>query len=160
MTWEGGMRVPGIAWWPGTIPAGRVSDVVASTMDLFSTALAVAGAAEPGDRVIDGVDLTPWLKGAASGQPRDFFPYYRGEKLTAARLGPWKAHFVTQWAYTPQSNREEHDPPRLYHLDHDPSEQLDVADRHPEVIARIRARVAEHEARLVRRPSQLDARLD
>lgn len=54
MTWEGGMRVPGIAWWPGTVPAGRLNREIASTMDLLPTALALAGGHLLANRALDG----------------------------------------------------------------------------------------------------------
>jgi arylsulfatase A len=142
-TWEGGMRVPMIAWWPGTVPAGRSSRVVATTMDLLPTAAALAGSPLP-DRVVDGRDLGPVLRGEAESH-LDFFVYYRGAALYAARLGPWKAHFITQGAY-PDPEPERHDPPLLYHLEHDPGERYDVADENPDVLAAIRDRVAAHEA--------------
>ncbi|MBW3629327.1 MAG: sulfatase [Gemmatimonadetes bacterium] len=97
-TWEGGMRVPAIAWWPGTIAAGRVSESLASTMDLFPTALAMAGGAPPRDRVMDGVSLLPLLRGERQ-PPRDPVFFYRGTRLFAVRKGPWKAHLITQSAY-------------------------------------------------------------
>lgn len=159
MTWEGGMRVPGLAWWPGTIAPGSVNNTVTSTMDLFATALSMAGHALPDDRVIDGRDLLPVLTGASTEPVRDVYFYYRGTTLYAARKGPWKAHFITQWAYVADSVRVEHDTPRLFHLDHDPSEQYDVAATHPDVIADIRAEVERHQASLDARPTQLDARI-
>jgi arylsulfatase A len=159
MTWEGGMRVPALAWWPGTIPAGRVSHTLANTMDLFTTSLHMAGVPLPADRPIDGLNLLPTLRGDTAAV-RDFFPYYRGEQLYAARLGPWKAHFATQWAYTAGSARENHEPPLLFNLHEDPSEQFDVAAEHPQIVAAIRARVAEHQLRVTRRPSLLDARIE
>jgi arylsulfatase A-like enzyme len=160
MTWEGGMRVPGVAWWPGTIASGSVNSAVASTMDLFPTALGMAGRDLPGDRIMDGRDLLPMLTGASEEPVRDVYFYYRGATLYAARKGPWKAHFVTEWAYLPDNQRTEHDPPRLFHLGHDPSEQYDVAAAHPEVIADILAEVERHRNGLNPRPSQLDARID
>jgi len=160
MTWEGGMRVPGLAWWPGTIAPGSVNDAVTSTMDLYATALSMAGHALPADRVIDGCNLLPMLTGASADPVRDVYFYYRGTTLYAARKGPWKAHFITQWAYVADSVRTEHDPPRLFHLDHDPSEQYDVAAAHPDVIAAIRAEVERHRANLDARATQLDARID
>lgn len=65
-TWEGGMRVPGIAWWPGKIAPGGVHRGIASTMDLFTTSLRLAGADVPADRVIDGLDLRPVLLGTGA----------------------------------------------------------------------------------------------
>ncbi len=62
-TFEGGMRVPAIAWWPGTIAPGQVSMELACSMDLFTTGLKLAGAEVPSDRIIDGVDMTPIFRG-------------------------------------------------------------------------------------------------
>jgi arylsulfatase A len=141
-TYEGGMREPGIAWWPGTIPAGVTTQEMASTMDLYVTAIKLAGGEVPKDRPIDGYDITPVLSGKGKS-PRDTMFYYRGTKLFAVRHGPWKAHFITQLAYGKDSPHD-HDPPELYNLDHDPGEKYDVAKDHPEVVARIKAVVAEH----------------
>jgi arylsulfatase A-like enzyme len=129
-------------------------------MDLFATALSMAGRALPDDRVIDGRDLLPVLTGVSTEPVRDVYFYYRGATLFAARKGPWKAHFITEWAYVADSVRVEHDRPRLFHLDHDPSEQYNVAAAHPDVIADIRAAVEQHRANLAARPTQLDARID
>jgi arylsulfatase A-like enzyme len=153
-TWEGGMRVPAIAWWPGTIAPGATSASLATTMDLYATALAVAGAELPADRVVDGVDLTPVLTGERD-QVRDLVFYYRGTRLFAVRKGPWKLHFITQSAYV-GDQPVEHDPPALYNLDRDPSERFEVGADHPEVIADILAAVREHRENLVPAPTQLD----
>ena len=142
-TWEGGMRVPGIAWMPGRIRPGVTSEP-ANAMDLFSTALRMAGAPLPESVTIDGVDLSPLLFEGKPLPQRAFF-YYRGDQLFAARWGQWKAHFKTQPGYG-QSKAEEHEPPLLFHLGRDPSEKRDVAAAHPEVIAEIRRAVAEHQA--------------
>ncbi len=155
-TWEGGMREPTIAWWPGRVPPGIVSHELGCTMDLFTTCVSLAGAELPADRVVDGVDLTPVLT-ASGPSPRESFFYYRGTHLMAARVGPWKAHFSTQPAYGTGSNtRTPHDPPLLFHLEHDPGEQYNVNDKHPEVLQEIAETVAEHQRDLVIAPSQLD----
>ncbi len=153
-TWEGGMRVPAIAWWPDTIAPGKVTDALATTMDLYATALALAGIALPDDRVVDGVDLTPLLRGE-SEQVRDVVFYYRGTRLFAVRKGPWKMHFITQSAYV-RDEPVPHDPPALYHLEHDPSERFNVAADHPDVIADIMQEVERHRAALKPAPSQLE----
>ena len=160
-TWEGGVRVPGIAWWPGTIPAGVVTPELACTMDLYTTAVRLAGDEPPADRIIDGVDLRPVLSSASGPHesPRDGMFYYRGPRLMAVRHGPWKAHLITQPAYGgggPQS----HDPPVLYHLEHDPGEKHNLAAQHPEIIAEIRGIVGKHEASLETPASQLEIALD
>lgn len=143
-TFEGGMREPGIAWWPGRIPAGAVTHELACTMDLFTTSLTLAGATLPGDRMIDGVDMTPVLTGTGPSRRAAFF-YYRGTQLYAARLGRFKAHFITRAAYG-KDDRREHDPPLLYELGRDPSEQFNVAAEHPQVLADIAREVARHRA--------------
>lgn len=160
MTWEGGMREPGIAWWPGTIPANAVQMEIASTMDLFSTSLAMAGVDEPDDRIIDGRNLLPLLKGESSEAVHDLFFYYRGTKIYAVRKGPWKAHFITEWEYSRDNEYTEHDPPLLFHLDHDPSEKYNIVEDHPEVIEEIKAAVTAHKAKMVARPDQLAARIE
>jgi len=153
-TWDGGMREPGIAWWPGTIKAGSVTQALSSTMDLFTTSLKLAGAKIPTDRIIDGVDLSPVLFGTGKGL-RKTLCFYRGSRLMAFRQGPWKAHFMTQNAYG-QPKAIPHDPPLLFHLEQDPSEKYDVAKDHPDVIAAIRKAVERHQSNLVPGESQLD----
>ena len=151
-TWEGGMRVPGIAWWPGRIKPG-VTSQVASTLDLFPTFTRLAGAEPPADRPMDGADLSPLLL-ESKPLEREVFCYYRGTRLFAARLGPWKAHFQTQGSYG-DPKVVTHEPPLLFNLEVDPSESHDVAAQHPEQLARIIAAVERHRAKLTVAPSQL-----
>jgi len=73
---EGGPRVPFVARFPGRIPAGVVSDELASNLDLFPTILGLAGAELPSDRQLDGIDLWPLLGGSSSTSPRSSFYYY------------------------------------------------------------------------------------
>ena len=153
-TWEGGMRVPCIAWWPGRIKAGTTQSELACTMDLFPTFLKLASAKVPDDRPIDGFDLAPLLFNGANS-PRDVFFYYRGTKLCAARKGPFKAHFVTKSGYG-RDVVEKHDPPLLFHLTHDPSEQFNVAGKHPDVLADIQRAVDAHQRTMIPGKIQLD----
>ena len=153
-TWEGGMRVPGIAWWPRRIEAGRMTGALACNLDFFPTLLRLAGVEMPEGRVIDGVDLAPVLFG--KGQPqRDAFFYYRGSQLFAVRNGVMKAHFLTRPGYG-REPMEKHDPPLLYHLAHDPSERFNVAKDHPELLAELAQVVEKHRASLKPVPSQID----
>ncbi len=155
-TWEGGMREPGIAWWPGKIRPGQVNTTMAGTMDLFSTCLTLAGVALPTDRVIDGRDLSPVLFGRGGLEDRAYF-YYRNTHLSAVRKGPWKLHIVTSESVGPRARQEiAQDPPLLFHLEHDPSEKFNVAAEHPDVVADLRKEIAEHKANLVAKPSMLD----
>jgi arylsulfatase A-like enzyme len=149
------MRVPGIAYWPGRIPAGSGCREIASTMDLFTTCSNLAGAKIPDDRPIDGIDILPLLTGSGTVK-RDGYFYYRGTQLFAARLGNWKAHYYTQPGYgTPKP--EAHDPPLLFDVHIDPGENVNVAARHPEVLAEIVAAVARHRATVKPAPTQLEA---
>jgi arylsulfatase A-like enzyme len=153
-TWEGGMREPGIAWWPGRVPAGVVTHELACAMDLFTTSLELAGAKVPEDRVIDGVDLAPVLFGAGPSR-REVFFYYRGTRLYAARKGPYKAHFITRSAYGPDPPAV-HDPPLLFNLSHDAGERFDVAALHPEVLADLASEVQRHLATVKPAKCQLE----
>ena len=153
-TWEGGMREPTIFWWPGRIQPGVVSDM-GSTMDLFPTACKLSGANFPADRIMDGVDLSPSLFNEGEGLRKTMF-YYRRTELYAVRMGMYKAHLITELAYTNDDNRELHDPPLLFHLGHDPSEKYNIAEDHPGIIADMMLEVARHRAELVIPESQLD----
>jgi arylsulfatase A-like enzyme len=143
-TWEGGLREPAIAWWPGRVPAGRVTTALATALDLFPTLLALASIPLPSQRPLDGYDLSAVLLNEANS-PRNSFVYYRDAELMAVRKGPWKAHFKTQAGYG-QKSPEIHDPPLLFHLEHDPGETHDVAKQHPDVIAELRREVQTHQA--------------
>jgi arylsulfatase A-like enzyme len=143
-TWEGGMHEPAIAWWPGRIAPGGVSQELASTMDLFVTGLTLGGAAIPTDRIIDGVDMAPILFDGGRSRRETIF-YYRGEQLYAVRKGWWKANLKTKTGYG-DDPVETHDPPALYDLGRDPGEQFDVAAQHPDVIADLLSEIARHRA--------------
>ena len=120
----------------------------------------MAGLELPDDRVIDGRNLLPTLSGEQVTEVRDAYFYYRGATLYAVRKGPWKAHFVTEWAYTSDNQRTAHDPPLLFHLDLDPSEQYNVAETHPDIVAEIAEIAALHSRHVEQRPTQLDARIN
>ena len=147
------MREPTIAWWPGKVPPGSVSQELASTLDFLPTFCALAGAEAPQDRPLDGYDITSVLDGGAS--PRNKMFYYRSYELMAARLGPWKAHFLTQTGYG-QPEPTKHDPPLLFNLDVDPGESYDVAGKNPAVIEEIKALVEKHRSGMKTAPSQVD----
>jgi uncharacterized sulfatase len=153
-TFDGGMRVSGIAWWPGRVPAGSVTRELACTMDLFVTALKLSGARVPTDRVIDGVDMMPVLTGRGASR-REVFFYYRGTQLFAARKGRYKAHFITRSSYG-KDDTQKHEPPLLYDLSADPSEQFDVAAQHPDVLADIAKEVERHRATIQPVKNQLE----
>jgi arylsulfatase A-like enzyme len=152
-TWEGGMREPGIAWWPGKIKPGSVQRSLACTMDLFTTGAKLAGADVPKDRVIDGLDIRPLLFGTGEVK-RDAYFYYRGTRLFAARVGDFKAHYLTQGGYTPKP--EPHDPPLLFNLRIDPGETFDISTNHPAILADIAKAVEKHRATVTPVKNQLE----
>jgi arylsulfatase A len=154
-TWEGGMRVPGIFWWPGHVKAGVVQHETATTMDVFTTCAKLAGASVPTDRATDGLDISPLLFGTGTVE-RDAFFFYRGATLYAARVGPWKAHFITRSGYGPDKPTT-NSPPLLFHLGDDFGEKFNVATNHPAVLAKIEEAVQRHRAKLVLAPSQMEA---
>lgn len=95
-TFEGGFRVPGIAWWPGKIAADKTTGQVATSMDLFRTFAGLAGASMPTDRAYDSNDLRDLLfHGKVNEEAAVYF--YRGDTLMAVRVGPYKAHY---WTFT------------------------------------------------------------
>lgn len=126
-TWEGGMRVPCIVRWPGHIEPGRVTDVVATSMDLYPTLADLCGAELPTDRTIDGRNIAPVLLTDDAPSPHDAFFYYWMNDLEAVRAGPWKLHYAKHGALRTE----------LYDLDADPGETTDLAAANPEVIASI-----------------------
>jgi arylsulfatase A len=146
-TWEGGHRVPAIAFWPGKIKPGRVTSEVASAMDLFSTSLKLGGAEIPKDRIIDGVDMSPILFDSGHSQREAQF-YYYGDQLYAIRKGVFKAHFTTHDGYSKEPHVK-HDPPLLFNLAEDPSERVDVAKDHPDIVADLLRQAEKHRAGVV-----------
>lgn len=145
-TWEGGIRVPTIAWWPGRVPAGSSSDAIAGNHDLLPTLAALGGGTVPPDRRLDGLDLSGVLLGREGATGHEVFHYFRGFELQALRSGPWKLHLG---APTPAKGKGKGGPNarptglQLYHLGDDPGETRDVAAEHPEEVRRLQALAAE-----------------
>lgn len=154
-TWEGGMREPTITWWPGTIATGTTAQL-GSSMDLMATFAALSGAELPSDRTLDSFDLSPVLHGTGES-PRQHVFYYRGYELMAVRMGPWKIHYQEQGSYgTEPKKLTKCEPPKLYHLEHDPSERYNIAEANPEVIVAAAELVAQHRENLQPADTLLD----
>jgi hypothetical protein len=90
--------------------------------------------------------------------PRKSVLYYRGTDLYAARLGDYKAHFITQGAYGQFGERTEHAIPLLFNLNHDAAEQFNIAEGNDSIIQQINTVVREHQTKLVRGEDQLAER--
>jgi len=164
--WEGGLRVPCIARWPGVIPEGHESDEPAIVMDLFTTILQACGAKVPDDRTIDGRDIMPLWTSDAPSPHTAIFSVQEGT-LRSIRAGRWKLHPLgtpedmrvrPNWVdprapdgttilapaeqYGPDAmpglmTGDHSDGPALFDLVDDPGEQHDVAGAHPDIVARL-----------------------
>ena len=139
-TWEGGIRVPGIARWPGHVPAGRTSDAIISTLDVLPTFAALAGAGEkiPQDRVIDGVDQRELLTGESDTGKRDGFLYFNENELQAVRSGDWKLRLpglksIRDWPEVDHGTQKV----ELYNLASDIGVKKNAADGNPEIVERL-----------------------
>jgi len=148
-SWEGGTRVPFIARWPGRIPAGRVQDEVAMTIDLLPTLAHLTGVDLP-PRRIDGLNIWPLLADEpdARSPHQAYFTWHGNNQLQAVRSAEWK--LVLPHAYRSLTGRPggldgipaqyetvEVKTPELYHLRDDPGETQDVAARYPAVVQRL-----------------------
>lgn len=91
-TWEGGIRVPGIARWPEMIKPGRVSDGLFDLADLFTTFAELGGAKIPTERYIDGIDQSSFLISDDGKSNREAVYSYMGNTFSAMRVGPYKFH--------------------------------------------------------------------
>ena len=148
-SFEGGVRVPFVARFPGRIPAGSVCSLPAMTIDLLPTLARLAGAPLP-PHVIDGRDVWPLLAGEAGAvSPHEAYYFYWNRELQAVRSGQWKLHFPHGYRTLPPGERATGGIPAMYvqasinlslfDLESDPGETTDVATGHPDVVARLTA---------------------
>lgn len=145
--WDGGVREPFIARWPGKIPAGTSSAAMAATIDILPTFAKLAGAELP-TRTIDGVDIWPALSGSVTApSPRESYYFYWGQELHAVRQGPWKLHFPHSYRTLKEPGRDGKPGPymeaktelALYNLESDLGEQNNVAARNPQIVEKLTA---------------------
>jgi arylsulfatase A-like enzyme len=149
-TYEGGVREPGIAWWPGHIRAGSVSDEPVATIDLFPTALALAGEADPASATrlpLDGRDILPLLLGREKKSPNELLLFFDGLYLQTARAGRYKLH-AARWnipRYTAASAQQRNQRlvrAELYDLTSDIGESYDLAADRAEVVRDLLGKIA------------------
>jgi len=145
---DGGCRVPTVMWWPGRIPAGTRCTEPAMTIDLLPTIARLVGARLP-DHPIDGKDIWPLIAGEAGARsPQEAYYFYWGQELQAVRMGRWKLHFPHTYRTLagrpggsggkPAPYEEARIELSLFDLATDVGETTNVADRHPDVVARMR----------------------
>lgn len=169
-TYEGGQRVPGIAYWPGRIKPG-VTREMASTLDLFPTIANITGATLP-NVTLDGVDMSPILFGQGKGNRETFFYYPSFSQsfvgVYAVRYKQYKAHFLTQGNSNsgaknhdedcrPSAGMKPHAPPLLYDLYEDASEQFSLTGdaSYHDVLSKIYDLKVKYEANMDWRASEI-----
>jgi arylsulfatase A-like enzyme len=135
-TWEGGVRVPGIAWWPGMIATGRTSDGLFDLMDLFNTSLHLGGAIDslPTDRYIDGVDQTSFLVTDDGQSLRDKVFMWVDTTPMAIRMLEYKMHVKVvetseKWLDIDMATMSTVAAPWMFNLYIDPKEEYPVGHR-------------------------------
>jgi uncharacterized sulfatase len=145
---EGGIHVPYYLKWPARLSAGARFDAPVHGFDIYATAAAAAGVAVPKDRVIDGVDLVPFVRGERSGVPhRELF--WRTGHYQVALVDGWKLQVNDRWPGGPW----------LFDLSRDPTEETNVADREPERVAALHASLAAFNPSLLEAPINIDKTL-
>jgi len=143
LVWEGGIRVPFVMAWKGSLPAGEVYEPPVISLDIAATVLAATGTPPLAGTTLDGVNLLPFLTGKVKGVPHErLFWRYADRSLFAIREGDWK---LVQ-CKTPA--------PQLFNLANDLGETTDIAAKHPDVVRRLQAAWDEWNATL--RPPALD----
>jgi arylsulfatase len=141
-TWEGGMREPMIAWWPGTVQAGSIQMQPCGTIDLFPTLLSLANATATPIQPINGVDISKVITENETLRERPLF-YYKGNELHGVRKGSWKL-LVKTYSQTGQDYFEGK-LPLLFNLDTDPSEKYDLSDDNPDIVRALTMELKEHQ---------------
>lgn len=132
-TWEGGMRVPGIVYWPEHIKPD-INTGITAVKDVYTTALTLAKAKIPVDT--DGMDFSNVLLGQQTvPDEKTLFYYGLGNELFAVRKGAWKLHIKTH----SQTGKDYFNGklPLLFNIDEDPSEQYELSEQHPEIVTEL-----------------------
>lgn len=143
---DGGVRVPFIARWPGKIPAGTVCREVAATIDVLPTMAKLIGAAES-EKKIDGKDIWPLMTEPGAKSPHEFYAIYWGRELHAIRSGKWKMHFAHGYPRPtppggnakPGKYAQQQIGDELFDMESDPAETSNVAAANADIVAKMKA---------------------
>lgn len=140
-TYEGGLRVPCVVWWPGKVPADRTSDAIFSTLDFLPTFANLAGGKVPDDRIVDGKDQMELILGRSETGARDEFHYFSMGALHGMRSGKWK--LLRAKRLYPRGYVKDKGPGKieLFDLEADIGEQKNLAAEHPEIVAELRKKM-------------------
>ncbi len=152
--WEGGVRVPGIAYWKGVIAPGRESDELFDLIDIFNVSLRLAGASDkiPTDRYIDGIDQTSFLLDDSGRSRREKVYIWNEGDLMAMRMYEYKIHIKivqphAQWLDIDMTTKSDVGlAPWLFNLYIDPKEQYPVGHRMNAWLASMAAELKGHAA--------------
>ena len=157
--WEGGQREPFIARWPGKLPAGKVIDVPVMAIDILPTIASITDSELP-KNIIDGVNVWTVLTGESDESPQEaYFYYYRVNELHGVRYGKWKLYFPHTYRTMDGQELGKDGLPgkyrmidlteiELYNLEDDESEVQNVAEKHPEIVEKIKELADKMRARL------------
>ena len=129
--WEGGYRVPFIAWWPGQLPSGSSSDGISMNIDLLPTIRAITDSELPDDLVIDGKNLIPMLKGKQHNVHEKLY-FFADEQIAAVRTPHWKTVLLARYRGI---NRwlPDHDVRLLFNMDEGPHERYSLASHREDI---------------------------
>ena len=151
--YEGGYRVPAIAWMPGTIKKGTVSTALASTLDLYPTLIAMTGNEISNQEELDGLNIKNTF---VNNEPvRHDIHYYRQDTLIGIRHKEWKMYIKDPNPWN--DDLTEKDMPVLFNIEHDPSEKYNVTSKHSDIVDRIVTLSEEHILKVTKIPSKYDA---
>ncbi|ASZ13968.1 arylsulfatase [Chitinophaga pendula] len=152
--YEGGIREPFIARWPGSIPAGKVTNLISSQIDMMATLAAIAGIPAPPS---DGISLLPAMQGRNNQQQQHPFLYFEFPEKNgqvAVRIGRWKGVRTNM-------KKDRNSPWELYDLDNDRAETTNIAAQHPDIIRRMEAIMKqEHRPAHIREWEFIDPKLE
>jgi uncharacterized sulfatase len=176
-SFEGGYRVPMLAWWPEKIPAGRVCSAPAMNIDFFPTFLSLAGLETPSDRIIDGEDLWGLLSGAEEKTPHEALFFFHHNELEGVRAGKWKYfRYVNSYVYPIPLDKPhtlfggiiggyEYRPegsdisvpglgsfPLLYDMELDPAESYNLMKKYPDVGRQMQEMMERWEREFIKNP--------
>ncbi len=156
VNWEGGIRVPGLFCWPGTVTAGVVDDEPAGLVDVLPTVCGLLGLEKPAGVHLDGSDLSPLLRGDAAAFSRHqplFWHLQKSRPIVAMRDGDWSlvaepdyelsTNNLFQEAWIPTIKAGAYSGWQLFNLRTDPAQTTDLAGQQPDRLARMKARLLE-----------------
>jgi uncharacterized sulfatase len=176
-SFEGGFRVPMIAWWPGKIPAGSVSTAPTMNIDFFPTCLHLAGLEDPSDRILDGKNMWGLLTGTEKQSPHEALFFFHHNELEGVRAGKWKYFRYTNSYVWPVPLDKPHtmfgniaggyeykpegtdisvpalgSMPLLYNMELDPEESYNLMKKHPDVGKRMQDLMDQWERDFMKNP--------